>query len=113
MVYLFYTTYISVDVAHHEIFLGKGGIKGITNLNCCIRVSYTKQHVLVFVFLPRIYQQEIRERREGITLKFRKDDYSFLCRTHNLDQILCELWHSQEDYRICPFFSKYISSTSF
>ena len=30
MVYLFYTTYISVDLAHHELFLakvGKGGIK--------------------------------------------------------------------------------------
>ena len=29
MVYLFYTTYISVDIAHHEIFralVGKGGI---------------------------------------------------------------------------------------
>ena len=29
MVYLFYTTYISVDLAHHEIFrakVGKGGI---------------------------------------------------------------------------------------
>ena len=32
MVYLFYTTYISVDLAQHEIFrvkVGKGGI------NCC------------------------------------------------------------------------------
>ena len=30
MVYLFYTTYISVDLAHREIFrakVGKGGIK--------------------------------------------------------------------------------------
>ena len=30
MVQLFYTTYISVDLAHHEIFhakVGKGGIK--------------------------------------------------------------------------------------
>ena len=30
MVYLFYTTYISVDLAYHEIFrakVGKGGIK--------------------------------------------------------------------------------------
>ena len=30
MVYLFYTTYISVDLAHHEKFhakVGKGGIK--------------------------------------------------------------------------------------
>ena len=33
MVYLFYTTFISVDVAHHEIFnakVGKGGINRIT-----------------------------------------------------------------------------------
>ena len=32
MVLLFYTTYISVDLAHHEIFrakFGKGGIKFI------------------------------------------------------------------------------------
>ena len=32
MVKLFYTTYISVDLAHHEIFhakVGKGGIKCI------------------------------------------------------------------------------------
>ena len=31
MVQLFYTTYISVDLAHHEIFnakVGTGGIKG-------------------------------------------------------------------------------------
>ena len=30
MIYLFYTTYISVDLAHQEIFyakVGKGGIK--------------------------------------------------------------------------------------
>ena len=29
MLYLFYTTYVSVDLAHHEIFrakVGKGGI---------------------------------------------------------------------------------------
>ena len=32
MVSLFYTTYISVDLAHHEIFrakVGKGGIRSI------------------------------------------------------------------------------------
>ena len=32
MVYLFYTTYISVDIVHHEIChakIGKGGIKHI------------------------------------------------------------------------------------
>ena len=35
MVYLFYTTYISVDLAHHEIFrakFGKGGIKKFTSV---------------------------------------------------------------------------------
>ena len=33
MVLLFYTTYTSVDTAHHEIFrakVGKGGIKKLT-----------------------------------------------------------------------------------
>ena len=33
MVLLFYTTYISVDLAHHKIFrakVGKGGINGYT-----------------------------------------------------------------------------------
>ena len=29
MVYLFYTTYISVDIAHHEIFRAKNGMGGI------------------------------------------------------------------------------------
>ena len=32
MILLFYTTYISVDLAHHEIFgaeVGKGGIKNV------------------------------------------------------------------------------------
>ena len=35
MVLLFYTTYISVDFAHHEIFraeVGKGGIKKKTQI---------------------------------------------------------------------------------
>ena len=35
MVWLFYTTYISVDIAHYEIFhakVGKGGIKEVTAL---------------------------------------------------------------------------------
>ena len=30
MVYQFYTTYISVDFAHHEIFLAKVGKGGIS-----------------------------------------------------------------------------------
>ena len=34
MVLIFYTTYISVDLAHREIFrakVGKGGINGVMN----------------------------------------------------------------------------------
>ena len=34
MVLLFYTTYISVDLAHHEIFCAKVGKGGIMSLNC-------------------------------------------------------------------------------
>ena len=37
MVLLFYTTYISVDLAHREIFhakVGKGGINYITHASC-------------------------------------------------------------------------------
>ena len=40
MVYLFYTTYISVDLAHNEIFsakVGKGGIKLIAQF----RITFT------------------------------------------------------------------------
>ena len=45
MVKLFYTTYISVDLAHHEIFhakVGKGGIIPIIVhlLTCCINVLF-------------------------------------------------------------------------
>ena len=29
MIYLFYTTYISVDIAHHEVFRAKVGMGGI------------------------------------------------------------------------------------
>ena len=39
MVELFYTTYISVDLAHHEIFrakVGKGGIKVYIPQKYCI-----------------------------------------------------------------------------
>ena len=32
MVKLFYTTYISVDLAHHEIFCAKVGKGGIINI---------------------------------------------------------------------------------
>ena len=43
MVYLFYTTYISVDLAHHEIFhakVGKGGIKqSMREMKCPITVT--------------------------------------------------------------------------
>ena len=34
MVYLFYTTNISVDLAHHEIFLAKVGKDGIKSETC-------------------------------------------------------------------------------
>ena len=37
MVKLFYTTYINVDLAHHEIFrakVGKGGIKSFMRMYC-------------------------------------------------------------------------------
>ena len=34
MVLLFYTTYISIDLAHHEIFDAKAGKGGIRGLNC-------------------------------------------------------------------------------
>ena len=43
MVSLFYTTYINVDLAHHEIFrakVGKGGMNSCEGLIC------------VFIFLP-------------------------------------------------------------
>ena len=36
MVYLFYTTYISVDLAHHEIFRAKVGKGGIMLTECAI-----------------------------------------------------------------------------
>ena len=36
MVYLFYTTYISVDLAHHEIFRAKVGKGGIIMSKCHI-----------------------------------------------------------------------------
>ena len=34
MVYLFYTTYISVDLAHHELFRAKVGKGSINATNC-------------------------------------------------------------------------------
>ena len=43
MVYLFYTTNISVDLAHREIFrakVGKGGIKGHRADNVIINKPY-------------------------------------------------------------------------
>ena len=39
MVLLFYTTYISVDLAHYEVFrakVGKGGIKDLTKHLCAL-----------------------------------------------------------------------------
>ena len=47
MVYLFYTTYISVDLAHHEIFhakVGKGGIMLNTSRLWCLTVSLSLSH---------------------------------------------------------------------
>ena len=38
MVYLFYTTYISVDLAHHEIIRAKVGKGGINVWNICYRL---------------------------------------------------------------------------
>ena len=38
MVYLFYTTYISVDIAHHEISHAKVGKGGIINIKDARRV---------------------------------------------------------------------------
>ena len=35
MVYLFYTTYISVDIAHHEIYRAKDGKGGIRQCVTC------------------------------------------------------------------------------
>ena len=38
MVLLFYTTYISVDIAHQEIFLAKVG-KGGINQDKCVKLD--------------------------------------------------------------------------
>ena len=45
MVELFYTTYISVDLAHHEIFrdeVGKGGINGLNQYKTEDKVSCSR-----------------------------------------------------------------------
>ena len=62
MVYLFYTTYISVDLAHHEIFhakVGKGGIKSFGSIKAMFwvrkrnvserDVSFTHQKHMFFI----------------------------------------------------------------
>ena len=36
MVLLFYTTFISVDLAHHEIFPAKVGKGGIKQVSLCV-----------------------------------------------------------------------------
>ena len=57
MVYLFYTTYISVDLAHHEIFhakVGKGGIRAVIPNSVTIFQEWTnvcKMHF--FQIFPR------------------------------------------------------------
>ena len=38
MVYLFYTTYISVDLAHHELFHAKVGKRGINSSKSCLHL---------------------------------------------------------------------------
>ena len=40
MVKLFYTTYISVDIAHHEIFRAKVGKGGIKDARCFSKKYY-------------------------------------------------------------------------
>ena len=39
MVYLFYTTYISIGLAHHEIFCAKVGKGGIINMKQLLLLS--------------------------------------------------------------------------
>ena len=39
MVYLVYTTYISVDLAHHDIFCAKVGKGGIIDFNSLYKFS--------------------------------------------------------------------------
>ena len=41
MVYLFYITYISVDLAHQEIFCSKVGKGGINDINWLLSVCFT------------------------------------------------------------------------
>ena len=54
MVLLFYTTYISVDIAHHEIFHAKDGKCGIKKVYCN-RIKCTKYetfencNIIIFV----------------------------------------------------------------
>ena len=48
MVQLFYTTYISVDIVHHEIFhakVGKGGIKILKTMNFTIQLMNLLGHM--------------------------------------------------------------------
>ena len=52
MVYLFYTTYISVDLAHHEIVCAKVGTGRIsTNLTlvCCLSYCFILDTHLCYV----------------------------------------------------------------
>ena len=46
-VLLFYTTYISVDLAHHKIFRAKVGKGGIKTLHSCNFLSY-KGHQMYY-----------------------------------------------------------------
>ena len=71
MVFLFYTTYISVDLAHHEICrakVGKGGIRTFTfgkhnKYNICNarQINYTSErgemHMQIYLRIKRRHQK--------------------------------------------------------
>ena len=57
MVWLFYTTYISVDLAHHEIFCAKVGKGGVNHLSWCSNLyllSDCKNHLKILLGLIRL-----------------------------------------------------------
>ena len=54
MVLLFYTTHISVDLAHHKIFRAKVGKGGINLYNVYILILQKKTNRCVFYNLERL-----------------------------------------------------------
>ena len=53
MVLLFYTTYISVDLAHHEIFRAKVGMGGIiVGISSCIFSMFSAFNVNHILIIP-------------------------------------------------------------